>query len=163
MTEPWEDPMGEVDDIAERARANAMNFEAVLISFRKDKNGINIVLTVSPHDVPEQLMLAPVGARYQIAAVRLDDNEQPLVPPKSEGELAVMRAGILCQEEEFQAWLVKGGYAVSANEEAAKKAIYHVCGISTRKELRSNPSAQLTFKKLVDLYEEHLLKTGDKR
>jgi hypothetical protein len=156
MSDPWE-----VDDTAEAARSAAVNFEAVLISFRKDKNGINLVLAISPHDVPDEIMLAPVGSRYQIAAVMLDDQDKPVRVERSEGERATMRAGMLCQDDDFQEWLVKAGKALSPSEENAKQAIYRECGISSRKELRTNVMAYATFNKMVGLYEEYLLKKGD--
>jgi hypothetical protein len=157
VSDPWES-----DDTAEEARALAINFEAILISFRKDRNGINIVLTVSPHDVPDELMLAPVGTRYQIAAVKLDDQDKPAKEFRTDGELAVMRAGMLCQNEDFQEWLVKTERALSPSHANAKAAVYRECGISSRKELRTNVEACSRFKTIYELYQEHIARGDEK-
>ena len=47
----------------------AIHFEAVKIAMNQDKNGLILKLAIHPSDAPQDLVVAPVGSRYMIAAV----------------------------------------------------------------------------------------------
>ena len=61
-------------------RAAAINFEAVKLALRQSKDGIALTLSVHPSDMPAALWSHPIGARYMVALVRLDDTDQPISP-----------------------------------------------------------------------------------
>ena len=71
-------------------REMAMAFEAKKISMRQDGKGIYITLSIHPSDVPVDLLSQPVGSRYQMAMVLLDDHDRPVKPrDMDEGDRAV--------------------------------------------------------------------------
>ena len=79
-------------DEAQRARDAAMNFEGRLMGFKKTRDSkgtwVEVRYQIHPQDVPHALQLADLGTRYQIAAVEIGDDEQPVVPqdqPKKSG------------------------------------------------------------------------------
>src|SRR5216684_5729277 len=64
--------------IADDARAASFHCEAKLHAFRKSQTGIVVSFILDPADVPQQLALAPLGARYTIALAERGDDEKPI-------------------------------------------------------------------------------------
>jgi hypothetical protein len=129
-------------DEANRARAAALHFEAVLDGFSKIKKGeegrtVKVTLSVNPIDVPQQLSLADLGTRWTVAMVEMDDDEQPInheqkadVTRKSFNELPrSQQAGILCHDGAFAHWCFDN------KELSPELAIYDEFEIQSRKEL----------------------------
>lgn len=145
------------DDI----RAMTSKFEAVQIAMNKDKNGYVLKLAVNPVDAPEDLLRDPVGTRYMIVAVRLNGQDEP-VPSKqtTDGNKALKIAGMLCQDERFQEWLMMQNLVDELSEDAAAKAIRTVCGIASRAELKTNSEARKAFLALTARFDQHLRRTG---
>jgi hypothetical protein len=63
---------------ADLALDNAIHFEGVKHAYRQTKDGVVISFVVHPHDVPKGLADAPLGSRYIVALVQVDDDEQPV-------------------------------------------------------------------------------------
>lgn len=140
-------------------REAAMNFEAVKISMSQDRNGVVLRLNVHPSECPPALHTDWVGSRYMVAMVKLDDEDQP---DKRDDETALQRlissAGLLCRNEEFGAYMKAMGHIdedtdAFTMEDEVTKALYLICNIKSRSELRQNVSARETF---MELREEFL-------
>jgi len=107
-------------------------FEAVKIAMKQDKSGYVLTLSIHPDDVPDEILRDFVGARYQVVAVRL--NEDQTVYPRFNG--VVSAAGILCRNTEFWDWLHQLGEIQEKNEAQAVEALHRLCGINSRAELK---------------------------
>ena len=60
----------------------AVNFEALKVSMRQNKDGYLLTLAVHPDEVPEEIMRDFVGSRYAVAMLRIGDDEMPYERPK---------------------------------------------------------------------------------
>ena len=90
------------EDIRE-IEALSSRFEAVKIAMTQDKNGLVLKLSIHPNDAPEDMMRDPVGTRYLIVAVRIDDEDEPVASPSTrEASMVVKIAGTLSRDERFQ-------------------------------------------------------------
>lgn len=127
-------------------RRAAIGFEAVKVALRQTKDGVSITLAVHPNDGTNDLFVHPVGSRYQVALVLLDDQDQPVTPQsKTDGERAVTAAGMLAKESAFINWLFQKGRIMHPSEVDAQQYIYHRCNIQSRKELADNLEARRIF------------------
>ncbi len=117
-----------------------------------------LTLKVHLDDMPTWLMKASMGTRLACAIVEIGDDEQPVpheISPakkayqsKTEGEKAVTRAVMLCQDETFINWIWHPdwrGEATGMDEENARDWLCEECKISSRAELASNPHALQSF------------------
>lgn len=130
-----------------------MHFEAVKIAMKQDRNGVMVTLAIHPNNVPPDLFADWVGSRYQVAMVRVGDNEEPLVPASVDaGRKAVARAGMLCRNEKFQQWLYAGGYAREASEAEAITALHSELGVTSRHELATNRQARDRMDVLIEQF-----------
>lgn len=126
--------------------AAAMSFECVKVSMSQTKDGLKIVLVVHPNDMSSELFSHPVGARYQVAMVLVDDEGQPVMPKRrTEGERAVSSAGMLAKEPAFQKWLFADNKISDITEDRAAEYIKTYCGISSRTELKDDDDARRRF------------------
>jgi hypothetical protein len=136
---------------------SALTFEAIKLGMTQDKNGVVLKLSVHPQDCPPQLHTDWVGARYQIAMVRLEDDGTPTVrEDKVSAKKAVAMAGMLCQEPKFQAWLWKTGISTEPNEEGAAEALRHHLLVKSRSELATDEKARKKFYELKASFEADL-------
>jgi hypothetical protein len=110
---------------------NTSNFEAVKVAMKQDKTGYILTLSIHPDDVPEEIFRDFVGARYQIVAVRLNEDQTPY--PRKNG--VVSAAGMLCRNPMFWDWLASQNEITEKCEEQAIEALHRMCGIKSRKEL----------------------------
>jgi len=139
-------------------RDAAMSFEGKKISMRQDGKGTYITLSVHPGEVPVDLLAQPVGCRYQIAMVLLDDHDQPTKGrDMEEGERAVQSAAMLCRNSRFQQWMVKVGLAILASEEACSDGIRAFCNVESRSEFKGNHEARANFIALRERFENNFL------
>jgi hypothetical protein len=128
--------MGEIADMSTR-------FEAVKIAMTQDKNGFVLKLSLHPNDTPEDIMRDPVGTRYMMVAVRMDDEGQPSPSAdQQEGVQAVRIAGALCGDTRFQQWLALTGATDEISETAAADAVRKYCVITSRAELKTDKQAR---------------------
>jgi len=127
----------------------AIAVECVKVAMSQTKDGVKLVLVIHPNDTTNDLFTHPVGSRYQAAFVLLDDENKPVMPKhKTNGERAVVSAGMLCRQPDFQKWMVESGHTLEESEEAAINGVYHLCGINSRSDLRTNKDALQRFTEL---------------
>ena len=129
---------------------SAIGFEAVKVSMSQTKDGIKIVLVIHPNDNTQDLFNHPVGSRYQVALVQVDDEDKPLKPKsKTEGEHAVTSAALMCKDVDFQRWTYRVGHSYSPDEAGAVDAVQRYCGIASRAELGTLVSARRRYNDLI--------------
>lgn len=126
-------------------KALAIGFEAVRYSMSQSKDGYKLTLVIHPDDVNNELTSHPIGTRYQVALVEVDDQGEPVNRKRTEGEQAVAAAGMLCRNPDFQRWCYVRDAFFEPSEDGAKAYIYQVCGILSRAELASQPEARKRF------------------
>lgn len=137
-----------------KIRDTAMSFEGKKISMRQDGKGTYITLSIHPGEVPVDLLAQPVGCRYQIAMVMLDDHDQPVKGrDMEEGDRAVQSAAMLCRNPRFQQWMAKVGLSVLASEEACSDGVRAFCNVGSRADFKSNHEARETFFALRSRFE----------
>lgn len=135
-----------------------MSFEGKKISMRQDGKGTYITLSIHPGEVPMDLLAQPVGCRYQIAMVMLDDHDQPTKGrDMEEGDRAVQSAAMLCRNPKFQQWMVRVGLAVIASEEACSDGVRAFCKVESRAEFKGNHEARANFIALRERFENNFL------
>jgi hypothetical protein len=124
----------------------AIGFEAVRYSMSQTKDGFKLTLVIHPSDIVPELTSHPIGTRYQVALVEVNDEGQPVKPKhKTDGEQAVAAAGMLCRQPQFQAWLLETGLTDEISEAHAADAVCKFCKIDSRAELATNPEALRLF------------------
>lgn len=137
------------------------------IMFEAKKNGLHQnqdglwKLSLTVKDMPPEIMTAPMGQRLALVVVALtDDGEgkpgevfpdgyvEGSKPEKSAAQKAVVRAGMLCNDDSFQAWAEANWphpASPSSPTELAAQYIRGRCGIASRRELAVNPDALEKF------------------
>ena len=124
----------------------AVNFEALKVSMRQNKDGYLLTLAVHPDEVPEEIMRDFVGSRYAVAMLRIGDDEMPYERPKVSS--FVQTAGILAKDPLFQRYCVQVGWCFAYSEDDAAQSICEALNIESRSELATNTEAQAA---LIDL------------
>lgn len=129
-------------------------FEAVKIAMNHDKNGHVLRLAIHPDNTPEDVLRDPLGTRYFIVAVRMND-EGELVAGKGaeEGAKAIRVAAMLAKDEKFQTWMAARGYAEEISEESCASGMREYLGVTSRTELKTKAEAR---KRLLALRDEFL-------
>lgn len=152
----------------------AIHCEAKKHAYRQTQDGVVVSFVLHPQEVPEGLALAPLGARYVLALVELNDDETPKEaskpsalrpqPVSDEPRAGAKRdwrdlppsqqAGIRCEEAAFGVFLkdAKTDDFDEAAEDAAE-AVRLICGVSSRSELNTNQKARVIWHQLNDQYE----------
>lgn len=135
-----------MDGLMSDPRSSAISFEAIKVSMRQSKDGVMVTFAIHPNDQTNDLLIHPVGSRYQVALVQLDDEGQPIEPrSRSEGKHAVEASGMLCKSMEFQSWLYRTGAILQATEEDAVQYIHSYCGVASRSQIGDNVEARRLF------------------
>lgn len=125
--------------------------EAVKIAMTQDKNGHILKLAIHPSDTPESIMRDPVGTRYMVVLVRMDDEGRPVASEQDEeGAKAVKLAGTLCGDDKFQQWLGMSGEIADMTEQAASQWMRQYLGVTSRAELKTNRQARDKLRGLRD-------------
>lgn len=144
----------EVMDDVERY---TLNFEAVKYSMAQNKDGVKITLLIHPNEVPQDLMGAWIGDRFQVVMVRLNDDDTPSLPTKKEdGDRAVAAAGYLCRDKRFQKFLSQSSYSLGDeidSEESASMVLREYLKIESRSDLRTNQAARHMFENIKNEFE----------
>ena len=130
-----------------------INFEAVKVALKQNKDGFILTLCVHPDDIPDELMRDFVGAHYQVVMVRLNQDNMPMDREKEfEADRAVKIAAILCKEPEFWEFLNDSGEIFECNEKEATAWLRDALNIKSRSELKTNVEAR---KKLEQLNKDY--------
>ena len=135
-----------------------LQFEAVKVALKQNKDGYGLSLNVHPDEVPDALLRDFVGARYQVVMVRLSDDETPMDRREFEGGKAIRLAGALCRDGEFWEFLADTGEIFDANEKEATDWLRGHLGIESRAELKTNSVAREKLQTLNKAYREWLQK-----
>jgi hypothetical protein len=122
----------------------ALQFEARKVALKQDRTGYILTLCLHPDEIPDELLRDFVGARYACALVRIQDDETP-TPYVNR----VQKAGMLCRNRSFQAFVAERLVGHAVNEEKTADALCKQCGISSRSELNGNAMAQEMFDAFV--------------
>jgi|TARA_X000001388_G_scaffold76967_1_gene75859 hypothetical protein len=131
-------------------RDAAVNFEAVKISMSQDRNGITLRLSLHPNECPPSLHTDWVGSRYMVAMVKLNDQEEPVVPEQErEIKRMISSAGMLCRNEDFGVFIG----AEDNTEESIANTMRAKLEIQSRTDLRNNSEAREKFKNLTEGFE----------
>ena len=128
-----------------------LQFEAVKVAFKQDKNGYILTLCIHPDEVPEDLLRSFVGAVYQVVMVRLDRNADP--QEEFESDKAVKIAGMLCRDPKFWEFLHEDSQIFTATEKDATDWLRDFLEIQSRTELKDNAEART---RLDSLHKEFL-------
>lgn len=126
---------------------DAEHCEAKKHAYRQTQDGVVVSFVLHPNDLPDGLATAPLGTRYMLALVEIGDDEQPKKPAAS----LAQRAGLLCGETSFQTFLDKraGEYFRELPEpDRAASRLRHLCGVTSRREIKIGTDAAQRFEKL---------------
>jgi len=159
---------------------NPLNLEAKKDGLQQRQDGTwTLKLTVNGEDMQNavDLLKAPMGQRYMVAMVALDEDDEETAhralekaahrqnklpgnaakPKRHWNDLSrAEQAGILCADERFQEFLLDTlGYAVNPGDaEAAAKAVREHCYVTSRKDLDQYTTAAATWDHLVAQYRQ---------
>lgn len=130
-----------------------INFEAVKVALKQNKDGFILTLCVHPDDIPDELMRDFVGAHYQVVMVRLNQDNMPMDREKEyEADKSVRLSGIVCKEPQFWAFLNDANEIFECNEKEATEWLRGYLGIKSRSELKTNVEARKKFEMLNKEY-----------
>lgn len=120
-----------------------MNFEAVKVALKQDKNGFILTLCIHPDQIPEELLRDFVGARYGVAMVRINDDETPVVYTNRSN-----KAQSLVNLPVFQSFLG------AENKSEATIRLCAMCDVETLADLNGSKQAQKLFDEIMKDYED---------
>lgn len=118
---------------------DTLQFEAVKIAMKQDKEGYVLTLRVHPDEVPEALLRDFCGARYQCVMVRLGDDERPI--NRDNFSEVVKLAGMLCRDKMFATFLMDSGNIFDDDEDTVVDWLKDELKIKSRSELKTNREA----------------------
>ena len=125
---------------------DTLQYEAIKVAMKQDKEGFILTLRVHPDEVPEALLRDFVGARYQTVMVRIGDDERPL--NRDNFSEVVKLAGMLPRNPDFRQWLVSQGHIFDADEDEATTWLKLTCKIESRRELATNLGAAAILRQI---------------
>ena len=126
----------------------AIQFEGVKVALKQDKTGYVLALSIHPDDVPMNLLRDFVGARYGVAMVRIDGNEQPMNREEHDGDKSIRIAGLLCRDPDFWRYLYSDTQIMQENEKEATQWLRDYLNVQSRSELKTNLAARELLEKL---------------
>lgn len=130
-----------------------LQFEAVKIAMKQDKEGYVLTLRVHPDEVPDALFRDFVGARYQTVMVRLGENDRPMDRDDALSRDLIRLAGIICREPEFVQWLYDQGLIRHKDANAGVEWLRAELDVQSRSELKDNPKARSRFIQINNEYQ----------
>lgn len=132
---------------------DTLQFEAVKIAMKQDKEGYVLTLRVHPDEVPDALFRDFVGARYQTVMVRLGDNDKPMDREDVLSRDLIRLAGIICRESSFADWLFIQDLIPEPSAQNAVEWLRAELDIQSRSELKDNPKARSRFVQINSEYQ----------
>lgn len=162
--------------IADEARANALNFEAVKYAYRQSKDGIVVSFVVHPSDVPAGLATAPLGSRYIAVLVQVGDDEKPVkqsaeAQPERKDSVSTARATSNWREKPVSSQVAirvsQSSFALFLREEHpdewhettdAEECIKLILGVTRKRDIQHNHRALVLWKQIEDQYQVWSLK-----
>ena len=136
---------------------SAISFEGKKIALRQSKDGMVMLISIHPDDIPASVVMSRLGTRYQCVLFEIGDDENLVVPDDVRtGKKAVAVAGQMCREESFQGWiLMRAGIVLEGTvdpEQVTIESLKEELGIESRSELKDNTLAQDQFRNLIIQY-----------
>ena len=132
---------------------DTLQFEAVKIDMKQDKEDYVLTLRVHPDEVPDALFRDFVGARYQTVMVRLGDNDKPMNRDDVLSRDLIRLAGIICRESSFADWLFIQDLIPQPSEQNAVEWLRAELDIQSRSELKENAKARSRFIQINNEYQ----------
>ena len=130
-----------------------LQFEAVKIAMKQDKEGYVLTLRVHPDEVPAALFRDFVGARYQTVMVRLNGDDKPMDREDVLSRDLIRLAGIMCRESSFADWLFIQDLIPQPSEQNAVDWLRAELDIQSRSELKDNARARSRFVQINSEYQ----------
>lgn len=128
-----------------------LQFEAIKLAIKQDKEGYVLTLRMHPDEIPEDLLRDFVGARYQCVLVRLDGNERPMNKEiEYAGDRVVQLSGLTCRDPDFWQFLLEDTCIIEATEKEAASWLRDYLRVNTRADLRTNVAARERFNLLYE-------------
>jgi hypothetical protein len=132
-----------------------LQFEAIKLAMKQDKEGYVLTLRLHPDEIPEDLLRDFVGARYQCVMVRLDSVDKPLNREQEyAGDQCVSKAGALCRNPAFWQYLHEDLQIMTVSEAEATEWLRNALGVQSRAELKTNEIAR---NRLNVIYQEFMV------
>ena len=125
-----------------------LQFEAIKMAIKQDKDGYVLTLRMHPDEIPEELLRDFVGSRYSCVLVRLGEDEAPIERADFAGDKSVRLAGMLCRNPRFWAYLADLSCVLEPTEEEAQTWLREYLDVASRAELKTNASARLLLDSL---------------
>lgn len=125
-----------------------LQFEAIKMAIKQDKDGYVLTLRMHPDEIPEDLLRDFVGARYSCVLVRVGEDEAPMERADFVGDKSVRLAGMLCRNPRFWAYLVDDGQILEPIEEEAQTWLREYLDVASRAELKTNAPARIRLDSL---------------
>ena len=138
---------------------NTLQFEAIKMAIKQDKDGYVLTLRMHPDEIPEELLRDFVGSRYSCVLVRLGEDEAPMERVDFAGDKSVRLAGMLCRNPRFWAYLVDSGYVLEPTEEEAQTWLRECLDIASRAELKTNAPARIRLDSLHKEFTQWTIET----
>lgn len=149
-----------MDDI----KKQTLQLEVKKHAMRQAQTGEWVVsFVVHPHDMPIDLMAAPMGQHYMmvLAAIAADGTIEP-PREKTMQERALAMAGTLCKNTEFWAYMRDFHGYVGYNEQDYAEALRAYLDVKSRREILTSERAYQRFMILVaDFAKFHGMKVED--
>ena len=139
----------------------AISFEGKKIALRQSKDGMVLLISIHPDDIPASVVMSRLGTRYQCVLFEIGDDEELVVSDEvRKGKKAVAVAGQMCRQESFQNWMLLrheatcpiGKDGMVHPEQATIECLQVELGIESRSELSDNVLAQDQFRSLILQY-----------
>ena len=127
---------------------NTLQFEAIKMAIKQDKDGYVLTLRMHPDEIPEELLRDFVGSRYSCVLVRVGEDEAPMERADFAGDKSVRLAGMLCRNPRFRVFLSDSGYVYEPTEEEAQTWLREYLDVPSRSELKTNASARILLDSL---------------
>jgi hypothetical protein len=126
-----------------------INFEAVKVALKQNKEGYVLTLAIHPDDLQDDLMRDFIGSRYQVVMVRLNQDEEPMNrETELGGAKAVRIAGMLCRDPKFWEYLHHDLQIIEASESEATDWLRNYLNVQSRSDIKTNPEAQQLLDKV---------------
>jgi len=129
-----------------------IQYEAVKVALKQDRNGFMLTLSIHPDEIPEKLVKDFVGARYQVVMVRLNGDEQPMNRAEEYGIDPVKLAAMLCKDKYFHQFLVESGEIFDLGEEHAAEWLREKLFVQSRSEIRESPQKARLLLQINETY-----------
>lgn len=141
------------------AEIPSIKFEAKKHGLRQNQDGLfKVSLTVHPNDMLTEFINAPMGQRFAVVLVAIDDDESPkdLAKPKRlfKDLPRSQQAGILCNDNKFINWASEKISFPAGAWPGVEQAIREYCKVDSRSDIDTNDYSSSIWDRLVSRYRQ---------